>query len=151
MPRVSFYILWKHQKTRDFLIFQEGINRDQWQEVGYSPFKWIQSFISNIAVYFQIKKLYLNPETSALPPRALSMQDAWWNYDGQQIWWSFDISCKVTPKIQNYELQNQLTCVKDFHFHSILRIWPQKFPQELIFANFRKLFAISQNTLRAEW
>ena len=34
MPLISFDTLWKHQKTRGFLMFSEGIKRDQWHEMG---------------------------------------------------------------------------------------------------------------------
>ena len=35
MPLVSFYALSKHQKTRGFPMFSGGIERDQWNEIGY--------------------------------------------------------------------------------------------------------------------
>ena len=31
---ISFYIPWKHQKTRGFLMLSRGIERDQWHEMG---------------------------------------------------------------------------------------------------------------------
>ena len=31
---ISFYTPRKHQKTRDFLMFSGGTERDQWQEMG---------------------------------------------------------------------------------------------------------------------
>ena len=34
MSLVSFYALWKHQKIYGFLMFSEGIERDQWNEMG---------------------------------------------------------------------------------------------------------------------
>ena len=34
MPLVSFYTPQKHQKTSGFLMFLEGIERDQWHETG---------------------------------------------------------------------------------------------------------------------
>ena len=34
MPLISFDTPWKHQKTKGFLIFSEGIKRDQWHEMG---------------------------------------------------------------------------------------------------------------------
>ena len=34
MPLVSFYIPWKLQKTRGFLMFSGGIEKDQWHEMG---------------------------------------------------------------------------------------------------------------------
>ena len=34
MPLVSFYTPWKQQKTRSFLMFSGGIERDQWHEMG---------------------------------------------------------------------------------------------------------------------
>ena len=41
MPLISFYTPWKHQKTRCFLMFSGGIERD-------SSMKWVNSFISNL-------------------------------------------------------------------------------------------------------
>ena len=36
MPLISFYTPWKHQKTRGFLIFPRGVERNhQWHETGY--------------------------------------------------------------------------------------------------------------------
>ena len=30
-----FYILWKHQKSRDFFaMFSEGVEREHWSEIG---------------------------------------------------------------------------------------------------------------------
>ena len=34
MPLASFYIPWKLQKTRGFLMFSGGIEKDQWHEMG---------------------------------------------------------------------------------------------------------------------
>ena len=34
MPPVSFYTLWKHQKTWVVLIFSGGIEREEWHEMG---------------------------------------------------------------------------------------------------------------------
>ena len=34
IPLVSFYTPWKHQKTRGFLMFSGGLERDQWHEMG---------------------------------------------------------------------------------------------------------------------
>ena len=34
MQLVSFYTPWKHQKAPAFLMFSEGIERDQWHEMG---------------------------------------------------------------------------------------------------------------------
>ena len=34
LPLVSFYTPWKHHKTRGFLMFTGGIERDQWYETG---------------------------------------------------------------------------------------------------------------------
>ena len=34
MPLVTFYTPQKHHKTRDFLMFLGGIERDQWHEIG---------------------------------------------------------------------------------------------------------------------
>ena len=34
MPLISFYIPWKHQKTRGFLMFSRGMERDQCHEMG---------------------------------------------------------------------------------------------------------------------
>ena len=34
MPLISFDTPWKHQKTRGFMMFSEGIKRDQWHEMG---------------------------------------------------------------------------------------------------------------------
>ena len=34
MPLISIYISCKRQKTRDFLMFSGGIERDQWHEMG---------------------------------------------------------------------------------------------------------------------
>ena len=34
MPLISFYTPRKHQKTRGFLMFSGGIERDQWHEMG---------------------------------------------------------------------------------------------------------------------
>ena len=34
MLLVSFYTPWKHQKTRDILIFSGGIEGEQWYEIG---------------------------------------------------------------------------------------------------------------------
>ena len=36
MPLVSFYIPCKHQKTSAFLIFPGGLERDQWDEMGWN-------------------------------------------------------------------------------------------------------------------
>ena len=33
MPLISFYTPWKHQKTKGFLMFSAGMERDQWHEV----------------------------------------------------------------------------------------------------------------------
>ena len=33
MPLISFYTPWKHQKTRVFLMFSEGIESNQWHEM----------------------------------------------------------------------------------------------------------------------
>ena len=33
MPLFSFYTSWKHQKTKGFLMFSGGIEREQWQEM----------------------------------------------------------------------------------------------------------------------
>ena len=33
MPLFSFYTSWKHQKTRGFLMFSGGIEREQWHEM----------------------------------------------------------------------------------------------------------------------
>ena len=35
---ISFYTHWKRQKTRGFLIFSAGIERDQWHEIGWDKF-----------------------------------------------------------------------------------------------------------------
>ena len=35
MPLVSFYTPWKHQKTRGFLMFPRGIEKDKWHEMGW--------------------------------------------------------------------------------------------------------------------
>ena len=35
MPLVSFYTPWK-QKTRGFLMFSGGVERDHWYEMGYT-------------------------------------------------------------------------------------------------------------------
>ena len=34
MPLISFHAPLKHQKTRGFLMFSGGIERDQWHEAG---------------------------------------------------------------------------------------------------------------------
>ena len=34
MPLVSFYIPWKHQKTRGFPMFSGDRERDQWYKMG---------------------------------------------------------------------------------------------------------------------
>ena len=34
MPLISFCTTWNHQKTRDFLMFLGGKERDQWHEIG---------------------------------------------------------------------------------------------------------------------
>ena len=31
---ISFYTPWKHQKTKGFLMFFGGIERDEWHEMG---------------------------------------------------------------------------------------------------------------------
>ena len=36
MSLVSFDTPWKHQKNKDFHMFSEGIERDQWHEMGQS-------------------------------------------------------------------------------------------------------------------
>ena len=33
MQLVCLYIPWKHQKTKDFLMFSGGIEKDQWNEI----------------------------------------------------------------------------------------------------------------------
>ena len=33
MQPVSFYTTWKQQKTRSFLKFADGIEKDQWHEI----------------------------------------------------------------------------------------------------------------------
>ena len=35
MPLVSFDNPWKHQKTKDFLMFSKGYEGDQWYEMGW--------------------------------------------------------------------------------------------------------------------
>ena len=35
MPLISFDTRWKHQKTRDFLMFSGGNKRDHWYEMGW--------------------------------------------------------------------------------------------------------------------
>ena len=35
MPLVSLNTLWKHEKTKGFLMFSGGIERDQWHEMDW--------------------------------------------------------------------------------------------------------------------
>ena len=35
MSLISFYTLWKHEKTRGFLVFSGGIERDKWHDMGW--------------------------------------------------------------------------------------------------------------------
>ena len=37
-PLVSFYSLWEHQKTRDFLMFWGSVKRSKWHEMQYIIF-----------------------------------------------------------------------------------------------------------------
>ena len=43
MALISFYAPWKHQKTSDFLVFSESIERDQWHVMG-----WGQKLLGNL-------------------------------------------------------------------------------------------------------
>ena len=42
MPLASFYTPWKHYKTKDFIMFSAGTEKNHWHEIG-SPNKFLKS------------------------------------------------------------------------------------------------------------
>ena len=72
MQLVSFYSPWKHQKTRGFLMFSEGIERDLWHEMGLSEhfsgpilftferFQW-----DSVLIFFRFFKYFVSKDLRA--------------------------------------------------------------------------------------
>ena len=60
MPLVSFYTFWKHQKTKGFLVFSGGIEREQWHEMGWTDFNFPFSFPRSFSVWLILRSLSNN-------------------------------------------------------------------------------------------